>query len=519
MIEAQLDAINRDTYFIRPDVLEQLQPSLNQYFRYAELLVNGHQPRPVHNASRPASGRMFGSPMMQAGMMQPGMMQPGMNAMGSPQMSPNLTAASPNLRPNMMLAGQGRGTPQMQARPVGNAQSINPAQRIQMIQANLMSIQQQLQQIHQMSQGQITPEQMQNLQLKQQDLLRQQQIFQQQVNALNQMTMQSGMMRSPPNMRPNIRLQNRPPASDIGIGIGFGNDNQMNQFNQLQNNAAVLANQRMMQQQMYAQQMARGQMAPNRPQNMQQMQMLQQQQLNQQQQIQELLGTGDQQQNPSFLSNDNFNGSPQLKNAPATQGKGSPTSSSQSKSSPNNPAIKKDSTPSIPQNAPQMLGMNPNDPAFQIGMGVRGPMNAQMAQMGMSQMNPNQLSQISQQFGNQMMSPPLGHNMPQNMQQGINQRVQNLQGNMDNQQVMGMTFDQNNFGNNQSRRPQGQGQHQQLFQVGQIPGGIQQSQSSPFGLQQSASSKSENWADEFNFPTNPQLTASGLDPKEDGNID
>jgi hypothetical protein len=350
MIGAQLDVLDQDIYFIRPDVLQQLLPSLNQYFRYAELLVNGQQPRTVQapgavrpqiNAGQAGMPLMNASPMMQNGMMVA--QQPGNGVAGSPHLTPNMMG-SPNMRPGMMM--QGRPAMVGGARPMGmnqSMQTLQANQQIQLIQSRLLPIQQQLQQIQQMMSQGVAPEQMQVLQHRQQELLRNQEVLQQQYISLQQY---GG------SARQNVIRPVRP--------TGMADNQMAQQFSQMQGNAAAIANQRALQQQMIAQQMARGgQPMQARPgmnmlqqqQMLQQLQQqqLQQQQLNQQHQnaLQDVLGG---EANNSFLTqSDSFQGSPQL----GTQ-KGSPGNTANAKpaSAPSNQK-KEAGTPQLSANVPQ----------------------------------------------------------------------------------------------------------------------------------------------------------------------
>jgi hypothetical protein len=399
MIGAQLDVLDQDIYFIRPDVLQQLLPSLNQYFRYAELLVNGQQPRSVQapgavrpqmNAGQAGMPMMNASPMMQNGMMVP--QQPG-NAVaaGSPHLTPNMMS-SPNMRPGMMM--QGRPAMVGGPRPMGVNQSIQTAQanqQIQLIQSRLLPIQQQLQQIQQMMSQGVAPEQVQVLQHRQQELLRNQELLHQQYISLQQY---GGAVRQ------NVIRPVRP--------TGMAENPMVQPFSQMQGNAAAIANQRALQQQMIAQQMARGgptlQARPgmNMMQQQQmlqlQQQQLQQQQLNQQQQnsIQDVLGGGNETNNSFLTQADSFQGSPQLGNQ-----KGSPGNTANAKPSSTPSNTKKEAgTPQLSANVPQPSPV--------------GNSNSMMGQAVNGQQMANQL----QGMQNPMMSPNMT-GMPMGMNMGV----------------------------------------------------------------------------------------------------
>ena len=85
-------------------------------------------------------------------------------------------------------------------------------QQIQIIQTKLIHLQQQLQQVHQMSLGPIGPDQLHSIQMKQQELLRVQQLMTQQLNQLNQMHRLSMVQQRNLNIttRPNMNQMQYP---------------------------------------------------------------------------------------------------------------------------------------------------------------------------------------------------------------------------------------------------------------------------------------------------------------------
>merc|ERR1719354_492180 len=87
MIGIQLEVVNKGVYFIRPETLNQLLPSLNQYFSYAEMLVNNAGNR----------GNVQQQQLQQQFQFRNGQ---------SPLMGNTaLPGTSPNMRPNMIPQG------------------------------------------------------------------------------------------------------------------------------------------------------------------------------------------------------------------------------------------------------------------------------------------------------------------------------------------------------------------------------------------------------------------------------
>ena len=193
MVGAQLDVIDQDIFFIRPDTLQQLVPSLNQYFKYAELLVSGNVnrsgpvPRPqMNSAPNMAQQRLINGQIQNNSQIG---MQPnnGSQAKNSPLMSPAMMTNSPNFRPNTISPHlRGAAPQQMNSHLAQNLQALN--QQISMYQAKNNQLQQSLMQIQSMRQNQaMTQDQQQNLQYQQQEMMKQQQSV---ASALNQLTQQ-----------------------------------------------------------------------------------------------------------------------------------------------------------------------------------------------------------------------------------------------------------------------------------------------------------------------------------------
>lgn len=245
MLQAQFEVLHQNVFFIRPETLQQLLPSLNQYFGYAEMLGNrsgGNTPILRNQASPALMGQQLAMNSQ----------QPQQQRAGSPMIHPNVLIAqqsqgfvrqggttsplmmnnSPNVRQNMMGGNpQSMSMPNqiqqhMQPRPMGapsQQQQVLPhpqqiQQHIQALQNKLMHLQQQLQQIHQMSLNPLGPEQLQNIHMKQQELLRIQQSLTQQLNHYNQlhhvsMAQQRNSMNAqrpvrPPTMMEMNQMQN-----------------------------------------------------------------------------------------------------------------------------------------------------------------------------------------------------------------------------------------------------------------------------------------------------------------------
>ena len=197
MVGAQLDVIDQDIFFIRPDTLQQLVPSLNQYFKYAERLVNGNNNRASMGGITVGRPQMQGAPMIQTPQSQrqsnPVQMNPhqimgGVNLgpKGSPMMSPAIMHNSPAVRPNSMSPQIRAIAPQMNTQVASTLQNL--AQQITMYQTKHNQIQQQLIQIQNMRQNpNLNQETQQNLQFQQQELMNQQKSV---TLALNQLTQQ-----------------------------------------------------------------------------------------------------------------------------------------------------------------------------------------------------------------------------------------------------------------------------------------------------------------------------------------
>ena len=186
MVGAQLDVIDQDIFFIRPDTLQQLVPSLNQYFKYAEMLVNGNNNRasmggtmgrpPMQTAANLAQQRLMNGQMQNNSLMGPTPGNTNVPTKGSPMMSPAMMANSPNFRPNAMNSPQLRGVApqQMNTQLAQNLQTL--AQQITMYQGKHTQLQQNVVQIQNMRQTpNLSQENQQNLQLQQQELMKQQQ--------------------------------------------------------------------------------------------------------------------------------------------------------------------------------------------------------------------------------------------------------------------------------------------------------------------------------------------------------
>jgi hypothetical protein len=209
MIGTQLEAIEQDVYFIRPHILQQLLPSLTQYFRYADVLgsVNVHNGSNMNNANGRQSPHIgVGTPTQLNAMMNMGspMMMSNMNPnyvrnMNSPHMSPGMANGIPGagFSANSPLGTAVRTPMSMPNRPQISQDQFSA--QMQGIQSRLINIQHQMHMIQQMQAGPMSPETARNLQLRQGELIRQQQILQKQQYSLNAMNPQiAGRLSSRP---------------------------------------------------------------------------------------------------------------------------------------------------------------------------------------------------------------------------------------------------------------------------------------------------------------------------------
>ncbi|KAJ3269309.1 hypothetical protein HDV01_001595 [Terramyces sp. JEL0728] len=422
MLGAQLEVLDQDIFFIRPDTLQALLPSLQQYFHYAELLVNragGQNASLQANAAnpRPPNANANFSNMQIPGMGSPVvnnslMGQPAMNAQNrSPMVAQNQMnmVASPNVRPGMMVSPQVRpNIPPGQGRGMVNQQPMHTRiQHIQLLNAKNQQLSSQLQQIQQLMQSQGIPqEQMQSLNQKQQECLRQQQQIQQQLMSLNSSQMPHPNFNRAPmrplrpdangNMSPDMRMQMQP-GQQINpqmyqsqmMGVNPQMMNMQNpQFNQFQFQA--------------------------RPQNAGMM--MQQQQALQQMQMQNAQMGADQ---SMFMQRQVGQASPQMgKNALQAQAKTSPVVN------PNTTMAKptkgkKEPTPKIPPNTPKIS--TPNMPQGIPPQNIQGSMSDVQGMQQAIPMQQHAMQGMQQQ--NQMQG------MPQNMlQQQVNMQGMQNQG-------------------------------------------------------------------------------------------
>ena len=406
MIGIQLDVINQGIFFIRPETLQQLLPSLNQYFSYAEMLVNnsrnqpsGRGPTPQgNNAAQqqrmniPASSPMLHPNVINAQNQQS--QQFNRNGTASPLMAQNPVAGSPNVRPNMMT-NQSLTAMSPQSRPMTLPQQAQQQpqyiqQQMNIVQSKIIHIQQQLQQLHQMSLGPIPPEQMMNLQMRQQELLKSQQLLSQQLNSLSQMQQQSMLqvqrgqaVRPVGGMDPNYLAQVQ----------------MMQQNSQMQQNPRLSNPQAMPRQSphMHGNQIAFQQQGVRPPQTHQQLQQMQQMQQMQMQQMQQM-------RNPSQTPNT-------VPNAPLSDFQGSPKISASNvqqpaAASPENPGITQKSEPNTPKEATPRI--QPSKPTPQ-------PTSAK-PESGSPLQQPGQMNQSALQQQRQLQQGlPAG--MPMGMQQ------------------------------------------------------------------------------------------------------
>ena len=194
MLQAQFEVLHQNIFFIRPETLQQLLPSLNQYFGYAELIGNrsggntpilrGNQPSP------PMLGHVnTQQPRAQSPMIHPNVLNSQTN-FGRQGVNNSIMNNSSSMSQNMLMGQQQMPIAnQMHNMPIhsGIISSQQIQQQIQILQTKLMHLQQQLQQTHQMSMGPVGADQLHNIQMKQQELLRVQQVMTQQLNQWNQM--------------------------------------------------------------------------------------------------------------------------------------------------------------------------------------------------------------------------------------------------------------------------------------------------------------------------------------------
>jgi hypothetical protein len=208
MLQAQFEVLHQNTFFIRPETLQQLLPSLNQYFNYAELLVNNGRTnnaagiRASQGSSSPSLAPQqqripgTGSPLIHPNILNAQNQQVNnYNRQGatSPHMSPATLSGmnSPNVRPNPMMGMQHQNSQgglmhlqMMMQRPMGMMQNQMAPSQMQALQNKLIQVQQQIQQLNQMSQNGVSQENHQVMQNRRQELLQNHQMLLAQVNQL-----------------------------------------------------------------------------------------------------------------------------------------------------------------------------------------------------------------------------------------------------------------------------------------------------------------------------------------------
>jgi hypothetical protein len=564
MIGAQLDVLDQDIFFIRPDTLQQLLPSLAQYFRYAELLVSsvnqrpggvqqqlpvqpGVRPQMAMNPAQMTPSPMGMSPMTTGVQPNPQFVQaPGI----TPHLSPSMANASPQIgqvRPNVFQqVGQGRPQQQQQmpgqmgGRPFNpnqmqqpgqqvngisrelnlqhqlqqiqqmrqgqvspeqmHNQQMQPIQQIQSIQARQMNLQHQLQQIQQMRQGQVSPEQMHNLQMRQQDLLKQQQALQHQLLQLGQN----------PHVQQN--MVGRSPVSRPQRPVNIQQQNPQNlqlqqgQFDmgldQFDPNQVANQNQRLIQQQQYMMMQQMNFRPAQRPNNnTPQMQLYVQQQMQMQMQALQRQQQMQQMQNNQFQDLGNDQfGLEGFQSPRLANGSVGNGGGQTSPHSINN-------TPSLGQNS---MGFQNN---FAKGKSVGQPSpfmenQSQMSKAGSPQVPPPQMGQ--QQLLNQQQQQMNNITQQQMMQQ------QNMQNYAQQQSQMRMLqqeqMQRSQFNQFQNQNPL---QHTVIMPKGDLsnkPLGIN---TETFTNVQQPISATDNWEADFNI-TQPESGKSN-DQKEDCN--
>ncbi|KAJ3256839.1 hypothetical protein HK103_005083 [Boothiomyces macroporosus] len=429
MLGAQLEVLHQDIFFIRPDTLQALLPSLQQYFHYAELLVsrtggqnanlqgNAANPRPANpNANFAAMNNMqmpgMGSPVVNSSIMgQPGMAAQSRSPMVA-QNQMNQMMGSPNVRPGMMVSPQVRpNIPPGQGRGMVNQQAMTATrmQQIQLLHAKNQQLSQQLVQIQQLMQSQgIAHEQMQSLNQKQQECLRQQQSIQQQLMTLNSSPMPNPNFNRAPmrplrpdasgNMSPEMRVPMQPGQNRMGPQM-----NQMYQTQMMGMNPQMMNMQNPQFNQFQA-----------RPQNMG---MVMQQQA-MQMQLQQNPQMADQQ--GMFMQQQVGQGSPQLpKSSLPNQGKTSPVVTQNTAAANKSTKVKKEQTPKISPNTPKIS--TPNMPQGIPPQNIQGNMNEIHGMSQSSQLQGMQQNQMQGMQQNMMQQPGALQSMQgQGLQTGMN---------------------------------------------------------------------------------------------------
>ncbi|KAI8897706.1 hypothetical protein BC833DRAFT_24134 [Globomyces pollinis-pini] len=448
MLGAQLDVLHQDIYFIRPDTLQQLLPSLNQYFQYSDLLVNGHlrqnggagiagnvamggQMMMGNNTSMgpPMNGgqQMVGNQMMgnQMANQMGNVMSQGMTNMGNPnmmnqmknpmQMTPRGLNGSPMMAAGAMQpsVNQGmnpnNGSPHMSPAMLQGSPNVRPMPMVSPQVRPNGPVGQMARPMNGMNQAQAND---QNFRMQQAQAIQIRQLnIQQQLQQLNAMS-QGGAM-SPEQMmtiqakqqellRNQQMLQSQMMALNRGQVMNPRNPNmgmvrapgQMPQNGMMGGELGMHPNQ-LQARQMSPQQQSLYIQQQQQLQRQQQM-MLQQQIANQQQsqnapqQLEDLLGQQPQTDpNQQFTLNQGDNASQQ--GSPAVLNNMS-VSKPKSPSNPVENTLKKEGTPkltpNVPQNQPGGNGNNmlQNNQFFQQSMGMAGNMMNQANLMNQNAM-------------------------------------------------------------------------------------------------------------------------------------
>jgi hypothetical protein len=405
MIGIQLDVITQGIYFIRPETLEQLLPSLNQYFSYAEMLVNNRRNQPPGrgpvaqgNAIQQQRVNMTAnSPMLHPNVINQQNQQFNRAGIASPLMQQNPASNSPIIRPNMLL-----NSPQIRPMALPQQMQNQPQfiqQQINIAQSKFIHINQQLQQLRQMSMGPIPPEQMMNLQMRQQELLKSQQNLTQQLNSYSQIQHQA-----------MLQVQRGQAARPPGVV----DPNYLAQMQMMQQNSRMANPQTMEHRSPHMQ--GNQTFQHQTSQQLQQMQQMQQQQLQQMQQMR------NQSQAVTTPALSDLQSSPKM---------GPGSIKQPSATSPKNPSSVIKTEPNSPKEVtPRMQANQPTPQPTTASPGTTSPVQ-QAGELSQTTQYMNQ-----QRQGQQGM--PIGMPMGQGLQivQGMPMGMQNQQGQLQNSQEM-----------------------------------------------------------------------------------